>query len=203
MACSLLPVCHANGVGGVGTELTFMVVAGGIHDDDGIAGLEFAQRVPGLRKGCGGEQGKEGEGANRHLPHYPARTPSGTGLFRNCQDRSGTVRIADIEEHAFGNDAAHFPRFQVDHKQRLAAFDLAGIRALLLESGDDLPLVVAEIDAQDNQLVGTRNVFDGPDRAGTDIDLVQHVDSDCRLDCGRCHGWGCARRTRASSVRTF
>jgi hypothetical protein len=81
------------------------------------------------------------------------RISAGAGAIRHGRLGHGknwphTVGIADVEEHAFGNNASHLARLQVDDEQRLFALYLAGISALLPEAGDDGARVITEIDAQ-------------------------------------------------------
>src|SRR5690348_5264310 len=98
-------------------------------------------------------------------PNYSRWIPRLTGAravryrpFRHGQRRRYAVREPDVEQHPLAYDASHFTRFQVDHEQRLPSDYLARIGALLLHPGENDALMVAEADAELNELVRTRDV---------------------------------------------
>ena len=83
--------------------------------------------------------------------------------------------MADVKQHAFRCSARHLARLQVDHKKGLSAFDLAVISPFLLHARKDVPLVVAEVHAQFDELFRTRNFCDRLDGADADVQLVQDL----------------------------
>ena len=92
------------------------------------------------------------------------------------------VGESEIEQHALRHDAAHFPRLQIDYEQRLPSVDLLRLGALLLHAGENDALVIAEADAELQQLVGVRHIVHGQNRAHADVELVQHCRRDVRFN---------------------
>jgi hypothetical protein len=67
--------------------------------------------------------------------------------LRNGQDRDHTVRVADVEQHSFGNYTSHFARFQVNYEQCLLTLEFLWVCTLLLKARNDSALVIAEAHA--------------------------------------------------------
>ncbi len=107
--------------------------------------------------------------------------------FRYRQYRTHTICIADIEQHPFGNDSAHFSRLEIDHEQSLSPFDFSRIGTLLFHPGDNFALPVAETDSELDQLVGVRDIGNRKNGADADIYLIQHVDGNEWLERCRRH----------------
>ena len=105
--------------------------------------------------------------------NHPALVPFGTFRFRHRQRRLHAVGIADIEQHPFRNLAHHFLWLEIDDEQRLLAFDLARIFALLFHSRQNAAAMIAEINCQLKQLVRTGDILDRNDRADANIDSIQ------------------------------
>jgi len=85
---------------------------------------------------------------------------------------SSVIRVANrVGQHAFGDDAAHFARLHVDDEERLASCDFARIGALLLQARDDGPLVVAEADAERDELVGPGDFVYSQNRADAEVGI--------------------------------
>ena len=57
--------------------------------------------------------------------------------LRHGQDWGHSIRVADIEQHSFGDHTSHFARFQVNHKQRLLTLKFLRVSTLLLEASND------------------------------------------------------------------
>src|SRR5678809_479659 len=62
------------------------------------------------------------------------------------ESRQKSVAEADIEQHPFRNLSHHFLRFEVDYKQRLLALEFSRVGALLFDSRENAPRVIAEVD---------------------------------------------------------
>jgi hypothetical protein len=105
------------------------------------------------------------------------------GRFGHCKNRSDAVGVADIEQHAFGNDAPHFSRWQVHHEKRLPALDLARIHAFFLKAGEDRAGVIAEVDAQLHEFVRSGHIAHGFDRTDAHVELFEQLGIYERLDC--------------------
>src|SRR5215469_11302223 len=65
-------------------------------------------------------------------------------FFRHGEHGNNTIGVADIEEHALRDYASHFAWLKIHHEQCLLAFNFSRIGSLLLHSGDDGALVIAE-----------------------------------------------------------
>jgi hypothetical protein len=94
------------------------------------------------------------------LPVSPRPGAIGHGLFGDRKHRSDAVLIADIEEHAFGDDPLQPAWLKIDDKQSLLADYLVRIGTFLLDPGYDGALMIAEIDVKLHQMIRTWNVLD-------------------------------------------
>src|SRR5262249_32185081 len=68
------------------------------------------------------------------------------GHLRHSQHRRDSIGITDVEEHAFGDHARHFPWRKIHDEKSLLAFDLARIGSLPFHPGKNCAPVVAEAD---------------------------------------------------------
>ena len=81
-------------------------------------------------------------------------------ITRFRQRRTQTILEADVEEHGLGDVAVDRPRRDVDDEERLTTGERSGTAAFLLDPGDDRPLVIAKIDGQPHQPLGSGDVVD-------------------------------------------
>jgi hypothetical protein len=92
-----------------------------------------------------------------------------------------TVRVTDVEQHAFGHLAHHLSWFEVYNEQGLFTFDLLRIFAFLFYSGEDCPLVIAEVHYKPDELIRRFHVFDALDGTDAHVNLLQHIERNGRL----------------------
>ena len=85
------------------------------------------------------------------------------------QHRREAIRVTEIKQHALGYFARDRSWFPIHHEQRLLPHDFLGIFPFLADAGQHRPGVVAKINGQTHQLVGTRDFFDAFDGAHANI----------------------------------
>ena len=111
---------------------------------------------------------------------------------------SGGIRKALDNAHGFGMDAVQLfvqsPRawrFPEHDPADLEAFraqrEELGIGALLLEAGQNGPLVITEAHDEPHKLFRAGNVHDVLNRANPDVEFLEISDRHVRFDRSRCH----------------
>lgn len=114
--------------------------------------------------------------------------PSGTGASGHGEHGLDPIRKAQVEQHPLRKHAVKLAGLQIYDEQSLAADDLLRIRTFLLQAGDDVPVMVAEMHPQLDETLRAGDVFHGLNGTNADVELFQQLRIDGGLDgCGS-HG---------------
>ena len=103
------------------------------------------------------------------------------GLGKLCHDHIRTVG-AGGQQHAFTDAKAHLMRLQVCYYDDLLANQFRQT-VRLPNTGKDGTLLVADVDAQTQQLIRSLDDFRLQHGGDTEIDLGKLVDADLRCQC--------------------
>src|SRR5258706_9917132 len=112
----------------------------------------------------------------------PRPCPVRHGSFRHRQHGREFVRIPNVEQHAFGHDAAHLFRLEIDHEERLLSFNLTRIRSLFLDPCDDRTAVVSEVHAPLAKLFRSWYITDTLNCADADVELLEGIQAHSGLN---------------------
>lgn len=159
------------------------------HDESELDNPSHShERAIALPLTCG-TNGYERRDVTRSFGRRPPKLPRDVGLlpelssprsiwhrrFGDGENRRDTVRVANVEQHAFRHDASHVTRQQIDYEQCLPTLDLTRIQAFLLHARDDSSGVIAEVNPQCNELIRARHIANSFNCADTHVDLLEQL----------------------------
>lgn len=91
--------------------------------------------------------------------------------LRNRQNWPQTITEADVKEHPLTQDAKHFARFQINHKQGLSALEFTWVFAFEADTGNDGAFMVTETNSEAHQFVRANDLIYRPNGAHSNVNL--------------------------------